>query len=87
MVRVGSPWVFLALMFGLAAIGVPGWVFLGVLIGFIGLSMWARYRSGAERKKRGIGLSGGQWVRGAGIGLVLMSVAFALAALAYALAR
>lgn len=85
-VRVGSPWIFLALMFGFAAIGVPGWALGGVLAGFIGLSMWARYRSGAERGRRGIGLSAGQWIRGIGIGFALMSIAFVVAALAYFLA-
>ena len=87
LVRVGSPWIFLAIMFGLAATHADGWTFVGVLIGFLGLSLWARYQSASARAQRGLGLSGGQWVRGVGIGLMLMSVAFSAVALLLRLLR
>jgi len=86
-VRFASPWAFVALMFGLAAARAPGWTFVGVLIGFLGLSMWARYRSRVERAQRGLGITGGQWLRGAGIGLILMSVTFTIIALVLSLTR
>ncbi len=76
-IRVVSPWAFLALMFALATASAPSWSFIAALLGFVGLSLWARSRSALERRQRGLGLSGGQWLQGAGIGLILMSLAFA----------
>ena len=87
LVRLGAPWVFLAIMFGLAAADAPGWAFVATLIVFIGLSLWARAAAARARDVRGVGLSGGQWVRGAGLGLLGMSIAFCLAALVLSVVR
>jgi hypothetical protein len=73
--------VFLTIMFALATAGAPGWAFVATLVGFVGLSLWARTAAARARGARGVGLSGGQWVRGAGLGLLGMAVAFTLAAL------
>lgn len=85
--RLGAPWVFLAIMFALALGGAPGWAFVSTLIGFVGLSLWARAASARSRSVRGVGLSGGQWVRGAGLGLLGMSIAFCVAALVLLVVR
>jgi hypothetical protein len=87
LVRLGAPWVFIAIMFALAAAGAPGWAFVATLIGFVGLSLWARTVAASARTARGVGLSGGQWVRGAGLGLLGMAVAFCLAALVLSVVR
>ncbi len=87
LVRLGAPWVFLAIMFGLAAVAAPGWAFVATLIGFVGISLWARAASARSRSVRGVGLSGGQWIRGAGLGLLGMAVAFSIAALVLTVIR
>lgn len=74
--RVVSPWAFLALMVGLALAGAPGWLSVLVTFAFVGASLWARRRATAERSRKGVGLSPGQWVRGLGLGLVMMGAAF-----------
>lgn len=86
LVRVISPPVFLAVMFALAGVGAPGWAYLCVLGGFIGLSLWARYAAAAERGTSNR-LFLGQWLRGAGIGLLLMSASFGVALLLLSLTR
>ena len=86
LVQVASPWVFLAFMFALALESAPGWSFVAVLLGFVGLSLWARHRSAVERGQRA-GRRVGQWLQGAGIGFIMMAVAFVVVALVVVLSR
>jgi hypothetical protein len=87
LVRLGAPWVFLATMFALATTGAAGWAYIALLIGFVGVSLWARTAAARSRRARGVGLSGGQWIRGAGLGLLGMAIAFTLTAVVLLVAR
>ena len=87
LLRVAAPWVFLALMFGLAVAGGPAWSFMAVLLGFVGLSLWTRRRSITERRQPGSGLTRGEWLQGAGIGLVMMALALVVLGLLVVILR
>ena len=86
-VRMASPWVFLALMFALALGGAPGWSFVAVLLGFICLSLWAHHRSIVERGQQRGRLRVGEWLQGAGIGFIMMSFALIVGAVVVVLTR
>ncbi len=86
-VRVASPWAFIALMLTLAVTGAPAWSFMAVLFAFVALSLWARRRSITERQQPGLGLTRSQWLQGAGIGLILMALSFSAVAAALLLTR